>query len=447
MNLCIKCNKNNGYYHLNKILQITNNYKECIKKTEKPLNYCFNEENEDFRPCQDDILNSSNEDYIYKIDRSYIENENNYNGYIIDYIGCNINELLNNKCKLENNNKTIIANIQQNLREAIIRGYSDELINNMLNNRTDSYIIDSNSIKYEISLSNNNNKYKNITIIELGDCENILKNYYNISINEPLIIFKVDIYEEYSRIPIVEYEVYDLRNKSKLNLDLCQNTKIDLLIPVIIDEKNEYIYNLSSEYYNNLCHSSNRNNNKDTILEDRKKEYIDNNLSLCEQDCEYEGYDTNIKKSKCNCFIKLKMPIISEIEVNKDKLINNFINIKDITNMKIIFCYKELFSDEGLKINIGNYIILSIILINIACLVFYNIKDFKLLINLLYTFFGTKENKITENIEITRKNKDINQNKKKKSKNIKRIKKKHNTYNFNFIKLNEGSFEEKNLFQ
>ena len=40
---------------MNKILQTTNNnnnkYKECIKKNEKPLNFYFNEENKDFRPC------------------------------------------------------------------------------------------------------------------------------------------------------------------------------------------------------------------------------------------------------------------------------------------------------------------------------------------------------------------------------------------------------------
>ena len=311
-------------------------------------------------------------------------------------------------------------------------------------------IIDRKDIKYEITLSNNNNIYKNISIINLGECQNILKYYYNLSIHEPLIIFKIDIYKEYSRIPTVEYEVYDLKNKSKLNLDLCQNSKIEILIPVLIDEKNEYIYNLSSEYYNNICYSFNKNTNKDIILEDRKKEYIDNNLSLCEQDCEYKGYDTNIKKSKCNCFIKIKMPFVSEIVINKDKLLDNFINIKDITNMKIIYCYKELFSVDGLKINIGNYITLSIILINIGCFIFFSFRDFKLLNHLIDTLIKIEETKTTDNINTeekdgkkTTKNKGIYKNGKNKSNPKKKIKRKKNSYNFNFIKTNEGNFIDK----
>ena len=34
------------------------------------------------------------------------------------------------------------------------------------------------------------------------------------------------------------------------------------------------------------------------ILKDRRNEYINNNLSLCESNCEYEGYDINTKKAK-----------------------------------------------------------------------------------------------------------------------------------------------------
>ena len=446
----------------------------CIDNCYNNDDYKFEYNNICYNSCPNGTHNSSKEEFICKSDSitflnfidiistlvldatiSTIVNENEieyteYTEYIPDYINSNLTELLNTESKLENNNETTIDNIQQNIREGLTIGNFDDLINNILNNSGDSIIIDSNDIKYEITLSNNNNIYKNISIIKLGECQNILKNYYSLSIDEPLIIFKVDIYKEYSRIPTVEYEVYDLKNKSKLNLDLCQDLKIEILIPVLIDEKNEYIYNLSSGYYNNICYSFNKNTSKDIILEDRKKEYIDNNLSLCEQDCEYEGYDTNIKKSKCNCFIKIEMPFVSEIVINKDKLLDNFINIKDITNLKIIYCYKELFSVEGLKINIGNYIILSIILINIGCFIFFSIKDFKLLNHLIDTLIKIEEPIATDNIKTeeksgkkTKKKNDMNKKDKSTSNLIKKIKRKKSSFNFNFIKTNEGNIIDK----
>ena len=72
-----------------------------------------------------------------------------------------------------------------------------------------------------------------------------------------------------------------MKNKNKLNLDLCKNTKIELLLPCIIDENNEFKYNIKSDYYNDICYSYKTENGTDIILSDRRKEYIENNMSLC----------------------------------------------------------------------------------------------------------------------------------------------------------------------
>ena len=159
--------------------------------------------------------------------------------------------------------------------------------------------------------------------------------------------------------------------------------KIYINIPVNIDEKKLYKYNYSSEYYNDVCYPYTTENKTDIILEDRRNEYINNNLSLCEKNCKYTKYDYNKKKVLCECFIKIKMPIISEIEIKKNLLINNFIDIKNIMNLYIIKCYKQLFSKEGMIKNIGNYITsIIIIFIIILCILFrikgYNIFKMKL---------------------------------------------------------------------
>ena len=334
----------------------------------------------------DNSDNSDNADVSYNTD--YIGNTDN--SYNIDYIGntdnsseyiktCNIIELFNDICKLNNNNISLKDDIENNIKEELIKGNLDELIKELLNHEKEDLIIEYNNIKYEIITTNNNyNENKNISVLKLGECEQKLKYIYNIK-NESLIIFKIDIFEEGLLIPIVEYELYDLKNKTKLNLNFCKDMKIELLYPYssFIDENNEYKYNSSGDYYNDICYSFTTEKGTDIILSDRRNEFIDNNISLCEKNCEYKGYKNEIKKSICQCEIKLKFPLISEIKINKDSLLNNFININDITNLKVIKCYKELFTVEGLKNNIGNYILLVIIISSILSFIVFISKEYE----------------------------------------------------------------------
>ena len=109
--------------------------------------------------------------------------------------------------------------------------------------------------KFWITTNNNYNEYKNVSIIKLGKCEETLKNYHNISKNETLIIFKNDIYQEGRLTPKVNYEIYDMKDKNKLELDFCKNIKIEIILPYIIEDNNTFKYNISSEYYNEICYS------------------------------------------------------------------------------------------------------------------------------------------------------------------------------------------------
>ena len=55
---------------------------------------------------------------------------------------------------------------------------------------------------------------ENISNINLGECEKILREVYNISSADPLIIFKLDIDMEGYPAPSVEYEIYYNSNKN-----------------------------------------------------------------------------------------------------------------------------------------------------------------------------------------------------------------------------------------
>ena len=110
-----------------------------------------------------------------------------------------------------------------------------------INSGNDKKISGENIIIKLTSTSNqkNNEEENNITM-NLGICENILKEEYNISKDDSLYILQIIYEEEGIKIPKLEYEVYYPLNNSndliKLNLELCKDTKIEISIKVKINE-------------------------------------------------------------------------------------------------------------------------------------------------------------------------------------------------------------------
>ena len=119
------------------------------------------------------------------------------------------------------------------------------------------------------------------------------------------------------------------------------------LIPVSIDENNLFKYNTSSRYYNDLCLTYTTEEGTDIILKDRREEYINKKLMICEKNCEY---DFETKKAKCKCKVKENLNLIPDFGDVKEKLKNSFLNIKNNINLNVMKCYVLLFSKKGLML-------------------------------------------------------------------------------------------------
>ena len=212
----------------------------------------------------------------------------------------------------------------------------DELLDEVLNKGTDITINDKeNKIIYQFVSSSSKNITINISSIDLGECENILKDKYNI--NNSLLILKSDAFLDSSLIPVIQYEVYHPINKSKLDLNFCDKTQIDIKIPVSINEDDLYKHEPNSGYYNDICFTANSDEGIDKTIEDRKNEFVDKNLTLCEDDCDYLGYDSETKESNCQCDIKTEMSIFN-IKIDKEKLKSKLLGNKS-SNIGVIVCY------------------------------------------------------------------------------------------------------------
>ncbi len=178
-----------------------------------------------------------------------------------------------------------------------------------------------------------------------------------------------------------EYSVYYPLNGSKLvnlNLSMCEKFKIQVLIPLLIDSKDIDKYNPNSDYYRDICYKSSNNKGTDITLDDRKNEYLENNMNACEETCDFVDYDNIYKKAICSCDVKKNMSKPSEVNIDKVELMKKFINIKNLVNLKVMKCYKIFLSKSGIIKNCAFYIV-SIILL--AHFVF----------TFLYYFIGKKK--------------------------------------------------------
>ena len=315
--------------------------------------YKFEYKNKCYKSCPNGTHNSINNNFICEEDTiNDIFEINMCNN------SCNAINFLNNTCKIDNSEISCEDDIIKKIRKAILKGLFDSLIEEDIIKKNKDLYTEKDNIIYQLTSTYNQNKneYINISKVNLGKCEQKLKNLYQIEDEDPLIMFKIEYSQEGLLIPLIEYEVYNIKEKQILNLTICENEKIQISIPVNIDENNLFKYNISSDYYNDICFPFTTEYKTDIILIDRRNEYINNNMSLCESNCELTGYNFDKKEAICECNIKIKLPLISEIVINKNKLLNNFINLKETTNIYTLKCLKLLFSKNGLIKNIGNYI-------------------------------------------------------------------------------------------
>ena len=344
---------------------------------------------------------------------------------------CNIQERENGICKSRyntNNNETEETTINktfiEEIQNEILVGIKDELINENFNTtnieKGKDIVIEEKGTKFIITSSENqknNIDNKNVTNIDLGKCETELKNKYNIT--GDLFILKIEKEIEGLKVPKIEYEVYSMFNSNKLeqlDLSICQGIKIDIYISFDLKREESDKYDINNGYYNNICYTYTTEDGIDISLSDRKNEYINNNMTLCEENCYFEKYDYEIGKVICSCLTKIKMPFISEISFDKNKIIEKFKDIKSLTNVNTLKCYYLLTSKEYILKNVGFFIICPVFVLHLISIFIFFFKEIKKIQQIISDIINNKKNiikdKAKENppLKKSKKNKKIKSN-------------------------------------
>ena len=312
----------------------------------------------------------------------------------------------------------------------------DELINNILSKlsndndlsnigKGDDLIINIKDFKL-LFLTTSNQRDNNSIDINFFECEKKLKDYYKLPKNRSLYILQFEIPITGYAIPKIEYLVfYPFYNNSlkQLNLSVCENTKINLSFPIFIKKEDIDKHNRSSRYYNDVCYRTTSEKGTDISLKDRRDEFIHNNMTVCEENCDFIDYNSETKKAICSCFVKINFPVLSKIKFDEKELYSNFIKINNIANINVLKCYRLLFDIKNLIKNIPTYIITIIFVFSIISIFIFYCHDFSLIksiINKIYKqrkIINNNENAFNKTENNSRNTKKNNQENKKKIKN------------------------------
>ena len=245
------------------------------------------------------------------------------------------------------------------------------------------YEIDGNGYNIRISPVNLIDTF-NSTYVEFSICEQILRKQYNLTKDEIITILQIEIdkLNENALTNQVEYEIYS-SDKKKLNLSYCKDVKIkvnyEINNPSLINKTmvSQYsdlgidIFDSQHSFFNDICYSYDNTEN-DIILKDRVLD-IFQNYSLCDNGCDYDQIDINTMTVICSCQVK------NEINVEiAEPVFGTIIQdaFKD-SNFGVLLCYNLVFSLDYKTKNIGFWISLSLIIINIILIVVYSIYGIK----------------------------------------------------------------------
>ena len=226
--------------------------------------------------------------------------------------------------------------------------------------------------------------------VNLGDCENTLREHYNIDEIDPLIFLKYtkvsgsDNYES-----TFQYEVFHLRTFQKLNLSLCDNTTVNVYVPMTLNEEQEEIYkklveqgydpfDLNDKFYREICTPYTSENGTDVLLDDRE-EFVYTSLvnkSLCPTGCEYSEYSLDKKYIKCECGTNGADIVSLDLEhLSGKNAYQSLLSSLKTSNYKVMRCYNLVFNFKIFCHNYGSQISLALFVAYLVFMIYYSFKD------------------------------------------------------------------------
>ena len=168
------------------------------------------------------------------------------------------------------------------------------IIENIANREYKIVNIDSNLLQFSTLFDQLKSTHYNISKVDLGKCEDKIREQEGLNDNEQFLIIKLDLRNKFNNATYVQYEIINPRNYSKVSLDICKNIYIKITVPTFIKEKDlsliksvkdagYNIFDLKDDFYNDICSTYTAQNGADLALSSRKT-YIYDSVFIFKED-------------------------------------------------------------------------------------------------------------------------------------------------------------------
>ena len=283
---------------------------------------------------------------------------------------------------------------------------------------------------------------KGISAIDLGNCTNTIKEYYNISQNESFYVLTIESKKNetektgenndksFNLGKEVQIKIYD-KSGNKLDLSIC---KEDIKVMKYIGDANELnidsaksfseqgidVFNVNDDFFNDICQDFNNIDGKDIIINDRRTD-IYQNATFCQKGCSYYGINYELMAANCICDSSL-LKITSDNNGTYNENKNNeeeILTFKSLTksiianlfdfNTDVIKCYNLVFNINIFYKNIGFYCMILMFILQIIFLFVYIVKGLKP-IKLYMLIFNSHNAKSMKSFPPLKKKKKIKNN-------------------------------------
>ena len=328
---------------------------------------------------------------------NYDEDENsNSDNNELSFINGKATFNYNNYFEEKENNCLIsldIENITNNtavfelIQESFLQEFSTEKGVDQFIKGIDNIVYQITTTENQLDLLKDKTKNKNkVSLIDLGTCEDKLKEEYNINKNDALIIIK---YENVSSDlkpseKNIQYDVFEPYNRTKLNLSVCDDITVNIFVKMELSQKTQAIYddmkdkgydmfNINDKFYQDLCTPYKSDGNTDVTLKDRKNYIYNNDDTQCQPNCYFSAYSVETEYMSCECNIiqnETETGVVVE-ELEAKKIYKIFIDALKYSNCDVMKCYKLVFSKNVLTKNLGSRIILIYFSIHLICYIVY----------------------------------------------------------------------------
>ncbi len=231
-----------------------------------------------------------------------------------------------------------------------------------------------------------NNNSQSISSVDLGECEELLREQEGIDDDEQFIIIKMDLKNNSVSATYVQYELYNPRTLKQVSMDICKNIPIKILTPVSLSESKYSLisslensgynaFDINDDFYNDICSTYTAENGADIVLSLRKSLIYDQNkeIYLCQSGCEFGNFNTQNGRAECNCKVQSTNTVtdITKITFDKTRFVDSFYKTLYNSNFRVMKCASLVFSSKGLKNNFGCYLMTILLGLFIGFIVLY----------------------------------------------------------------------------